>query len=303
MLRFLAAALLLAQSAQAASAYLFTGFKGNGEDGVYFAISNDGLKWDLLNAGKPFVPARQPGELMRDPQIARGPDGDFQMVWTWSWNLPAAIGHSSSHDLLHWSEHRMLDVMAKQPTAHNVWAPETYYESDQKRWLIIWSSTVPKDPTSTKASNLRDHRIWSTTTPDFTTFSDPRIFFDPGFSVIDATILSTGGDYRLLFKDEREEPLKKFIQSAAGTSLEGPWSDIGPPITESWNEGPSVLKVGDDYILYFDHYRTPQHYCAMRSSDLVHWSDITAQLSFPKGLRHGSFLAITAGEAARLRSR
>ena len=84
------------------------------------------------------------------------------------------VGHSSSHDLLHWSEHQMLDVMAKQPAVWNVWAPETYYETGENRWLFIWSSTVPKDPASTKASNLRDHRIRSVTTPDFRAFSDRR---------------------------------------------------------------------------------------------------------------------------------
>lgn len=303
MLRFVAAILVLAQGALAASSYLFVGFKGNGEDGVYFAISDDGYKWDLLNAGKPFILARKPGELMRDPQIARGPNGDFHMVWTWSWNAPPVVGHSSSHDLLNWSEHKMLEVMAKQPTAKNVWAPETYYDAAQNRWLIIWSSTVPKDPANTKASNLRDHRIWYVTTPDFVSLSEPKLFFDPGFSVIDGTLLQAGSGYRLFFKDEREQPVMKMIQYAVGPTMEGPWSNISEPVTEAWNEGPSALKVGEDYVVYFDHYRAPQHYAATRSSDLVHWTDVTDKLVFPKGMRHGSFLAITAEEAARLRAR
>jgi sucrose-6-phosphate hydrolase SacC (GH32 family) len=303
MLRFLLLLLVLTQAVHGAGSYLFTGFKANGADGVYFAISDDGYRWELLNGGKPFVATDKPGELMRDPQLARGPNGDFHMVWTWSWNLPAVIGHASSPDLVQWSEHKMLDAMAKQPGVRNVWAPETYYEKDQKRWLIIWSSTVPKDASQAKIPNLRDHRIWALTTPDFETLSEPKVFFDPGFSVIDGTLLEANGKYRLIFKDEREEPLKKFIQYAVGPAMEGPWLDLSAPITEAWNEGPSALKVGDEYLIYFDHYRTPQHYGAIRSKDLIHWTDVTDKLTFPKGLRHGSFLAITDKEAERLRNR
>lgn len=303
MLRIPCLLLLLTQTLAAAGSYLFCGFKGNGEDGVYFAISDNGYKWELLNSGKPFVLKDKPGELMRDPQLSRGPNGEFHMVWTWSWNVPAVIGHASSPDLITWSEHKMVNVMAKQPGTRNVWAPEAYYEKHKKRWLIIWSSTVPKDEAAAKVPNLRDHRIWSVTTPDFQTLSEPKLFFDPGFSVIDGTLLEANGKYHLIFKDEREEPLRKMIQYAVGPTLEGPWSDISAPLTEAWNEGPSALKVGDEYLIYCDHYRTPQHYEAIQSKDLVHWTNVTDKLTFPKGLRHGSFLAINVQEAARLRSR
>lgn len=282
---------------QGAGSYLFVGFKGNGEDGVYYAISDDGYRWELLNSGKPFVAVGKPGELMRDPHVSRGPDGKFHMVWTWSWNAPPVVGHASSSDLLTWSEHQMLPVMAKQPDTRNVWAPEAYYEKDSKRWLIIWSSTV-----NGETPNARDHRIWFVTTSDFETLSEPKIFFDPGFSVIDGTILEANGRYHLIFKDEREKPLKKFIQYAEGPTIEGPWSNISPPLTETWSEGPSAIKVGDEYLIYFDHYRTPQHYGLIRSKDLLHWIDASDNLSFPKGLRHGSFLAITSEEADRLRN-
>ena len=189
----------------------------------------------------------------------------------------------------------MLRVMEGKPGTRNVWAPEAYYESDKKRWLLIWSSTVSAD------MKARDHRIWSATTPDFQTLSEPRIFFDPGFSVIDATLLHAGSKYYLIFKDEREQPPRKIIQLTSGSSWEGPWGEISQPFTEAWNEGPAALKAGNEYLLYFDHYRQPQHYGVIRSKDLKQWTDASKDLAFPPGLRHGSFLAITSEEAARLR--
>lgn len=88
------------------------------------------------------------------------------------------------------------------------------------------------------------NRIYSAMTADFEHFTTPSVFFDPGYEVIDATILQTGSRYHLVFKDERKEPLKKFIQIASGPSIEGPWSGISEPFTESWSEGPSPMKIG-----------------------------------------------------------
>lgn len=121
--------------------------------------------------------------------------------------------------------------------------------------------------------------------------------------MIDGTILAANGRYYLIFKDERERPLKKIIQYVSGPGMEGPWSNMSPPLTEAWNEGPSALRVGDDFLIYFDHYRAPQHYGAIRSRDLKGWTDVTGELSFPQGLRHGSFLAINEKEASGMKDR
>ena len=122
--------------------WVFAGFKGNSEDGVYFAVSTDGYKWRLVNEGKPVLPPEVKGELMRDPFLQRGPDGKFAMVWTWGWR-DHTIGYAASADLLHWGLQRQLAVMANEPGALNVWAPAMYWEAKEKRWLIFWSSTIP----------------------------------------------------------------------------------------------------------------------------------------------------------------
>ena len=60
--------------------------------------------------------------------------------------------------------------------------------------------------------------------------------------------------------------------------------------------------MGDEYIVYYDHYRDPKHYGAVASKDLAHWSSITDKISFPAGAKHGSFLKISEKEARRLQA-
>jgi hypothetical protein len=281
--------------------WLFVGFRNNSEDGVYFAISKDGYHWSLVNDGKPILRQTEHGELMRDPFIQRGPDGNFRMAWTWSWGTPAILGYSTSTDLLHWTKQRPLPVTAAIPAAMNAWAPAMYYEPDKKCWLIFWSSTVPP---AGKAGSPLDHRIYATTTTDFKQFTPARIFFDPGFNVIDATLLPVrdeavsdkAGQYYLLFKDERTDPIEKHILAAKGPGMEGPWQEISAPLTETRSEGPAALAVPGGYLVYYDHYHDPQHYSAAFSTDLQHWADATAKISFPAGMRHGSFLHIETSE-------
>jgi hypothetical protein len=283
------------------SPWLFAGFKGNGEDGVYYAISPDGYNWTIANQDRPVFHQTEPNELMRDPFLQRGPDDSFHLVWTWSWNSPTSIGHSSSTDLIHWTPHQQLNVLANEPGAINAWAPALYYEPDHKRWLLFWSSTIPgRFPGDNSGDNGLNHRIFYTTTSDFIDLAPAKVFFDPGYSVIDATLVHTGSNYHLIFKDERKTPLKKVLQVASGPTMEGPWSKITPPISEPWSEGAAIIPVRDGYLAYYDHYRDPQHYGALFSTDLKTWTDATNRIAFPAKLRHGSFLRITRAEYDRI---
>jgi hypothetical protein len=288
---------------------LFAGFKRDSKDGVYYAVSLDGYHWKLANGGKPVVPPTGSGELMRDPFIQRAPDGGFRMVWTWAWYDPQIIGYSESEDLVAWAPHRTLSVMAAQSGARNVWAPAMYYEPAENRWLIFWASTIPgKFPGDTSGDGGLNHRIYSTTTTDFQAFTPAKVFFDPGYSVIDATELppaAPGRPFTLIFKDERKTPLEKHLLTATGPTAEGPWSSISEPISEAWSEGAAIIPVratADSpagYLAYYDHYSQGQHYGAIFSPDLVHWTDALAKIDFPAGMRHGSFLQITQAEYDR----
>ena len=302
MLRWIIALFLLSP-ALAAEDFLFVYFEGNGQTGVYYALSRDGYNWGPLNAGKPWLKPEKTGELMRDPFVARGPDGLFHMVWTWEWRTPR-IGYANSRDLVRWSPQREIPVMAGVAGVRNVWAPEVYWDRKHSRWMLIWSSTVDGrfPETAGTVTSGGNHRIYSMTTRDFREFSQPKVFFDPGYPVIDATILETKGKFHLIFKDERDKPLRKQMLIASGPSIEGPWSDITGPFTENWTEGPSALRLGAADVIYFDHYRAPLFSGAARSRDLKNWTAISEKVKFPAGAKHGGFLRITAKEASKLRA-
>jgi beta-xylosidase len=231
---------------------------------------------------------------MRDPSLAQGPDGTFHLVWTTGWGQPPVIGVAHSKDLIRWSEQKAVPVMNHEPTARNAWAPELFYDDAQRRWLIFWSSTIPGRFPDTDQSGDQDynHRIYFTATTDFETFTPTRLFYDGGFNVIDATLLKADGKFRLIVKDETKVPVKKNLRIALGDHADGPFGPAGPPITGDWVEGPSAIQIGGQFYIYFDHYAKPQYYGATRSGDLVHWQDVSAQVSFPKGTRHGTVLRV-----------
>ena len=78
-----AIACAVTSSLLADNVYLFSYFKGNGEDGLHLAYSHDGLKWLALKNDKSFLtPNIGKDKLMRDPSICQGPDGTYHMVWT-----------------------------------------------------------------------------------------------------------------------------------------------------------------------------------------------------------------------------
>ena len=267
-------------------AYLFSYFMGNGEDGLHLAWSRDGYQWKALNQGRSFL-APQVGEskLMRDPSMVRASDGTFHLVWTTAWK-GKTIGYAHSKDLIHWSEQKAVPVMAHEPNANNCWAPDLFFDRSTGQYVVVWATTVlaPGAPPPKEG----DHRLYSTTTRDFETFSPAKLFFDPGFSVIDGTLLEFDGRFRLVFKDERlGPPVSKFLQLAESGQAVGPWEKITPPFTQSWVEGPTCLNVDGEVVVYFDCYRD-KHYGAVKSKDLRHWEDVTARISMPEGIRHGT---------------
>jgi beta-xylosidase len=290
-----------------ATCYVFSYFVGNGEDGLHLAWSRDGLKWRALNGGQSLLtPTVGKSKLMRDPCITRGPDGLFHMVWTDSW-YGTTIGYASSPDLVHWSQQKSLSVMKDEPTVANCWAPEILYDAAAKYFRIFWSSTIPGrfPATEFEGKNDNNHRIYETTTRDFKTFSPTKLFFEPGFNVIDATLLNSGGKSYLFFKDETKFPQPaKNLRVALAPSLGGPYTVQPEPVTKQgqWVEGPTLLKVGRETYLYADAH-TEGRYIALRSRDLRRWENVTSQLEMPRGIRHGTALAVPASVVAALLKR
>ncbi|MEO6314543.1 MAG: glycoside hydrolase family 43 protein [Chitinophagaceae bacterium] len=286
------------------SVYMFSYFKDNGQDGLHLAYSHDGFTWTALNNDSSVLkPGVAKDKLMRDPCIIRGADNKFHMVWTVSWN-DGGIGYASSADLVHWSEQQFIPVMKGEPTARNCWAPEIFYDAGQRQYMIYWATTIPGRFArgDTAGDDKYNHRMYYVITKDFKNFSKAKLLYDQGFNVIDGTLQKMGKKYVLFLKDETKIPVQKNIRIVFSDKLTGNYGKPSAPITGNyWAEGPTVVRIGGQWIVYFDKY-TQHTYGAVSSPDLKTWVDISHKISFPKGSRHGTAFIITKKEFRSLQS-
>ncbi|MFT3870719.1 MAG: glycoside hydrolase family 43 protein [Nibricoccus sp.] len=285
--------------------FLFTYFYHHAAgDGLHLAWSRDGFSWEILNNDKPYLrPEVGESKLMRDPCLYRGPDGIFRLVWTTSWK-GKTIGYASSKDLIHWSAQKAIPVMAHESQAQNCWAPEIVWDEAKQHYLIFWSSTVLGRFRETENSNKGpegNHRIYATTTKDFEAFTPTRLLYDGGFNVIDASLAKDGDHWLMFVKNESARPkVEKNIRMIKAQTPEGPFSEASSAITGNyWAEGPSAIKVGDDWRVYFDKHRENK-YGVVISRDLVHWNDLSERTTFPKDARHGTVIAVPREVIERL---
>jgi len=279
----------LAQSTNpAAPVYLFSTFKEGEQDGLRFAFSYDGYFWS--NIPGVFLKSHVDAKIMRDPSIGRGPDGTWHLVWTSAWKGNNGFGYAYSQDLVHWSEQKFIPVMAHEPTVCNVWAPELFYDDKGKQFIICWASTIPGRFPDYLEPSTNNHRMYFTTTRDFKAFAPTKLFFDPGFSVIDCQILKDADRYVLLLKDNTRP--QRNIRVAFGDTPLGPWRDISTNLTANFTEGPSGLKVGDDWLIYYESYQA-HHYSALKARDFKSFTDVTAEMTFPPDLKHGTAFVAT----------
>lgn len=279
--------------------YLFTSFRGNGEDGLHLSYSLDGFKWEALRNDASFMKPLLGDKLVRDPCIRRGPDGIFHMVWTTGW-MEQGFGYAHSKDLVNWSEQTFVPVGKDLPGATNVWAPELFYDAKKDQWLIIWATTIKGlFPDSENDDGGHNHRQYYTVTRDFKEFSKARLYFDPGFCCIDGTLIEEGGKYHFIFKDERVG--KKCLKISTADNPEGPFSPATETFTRDWVEGPSAIKMGEEWFVFFDHYVKPEFYGALRSKDLTNWEDVSSKMTFPHNFRHGTVIEIDQKTLAGLR--
>jgi hypothetical protein len=303
-LRFLLLGAVVAVSAAAsAPAYLLAYFTRGGQSGLHLAWSADGFAWEALNGGRPVLPARVGGRdlLLRDPSVARGPDGTYHVVWTTGW-WERAIGYASTRDFVTWSEPRELPVMAHEPGTRNTWAPEVAWDEASGVFVIFWASTVhgrwPESGDGTSEDGL-NHRLYATTTKDFLSFTPTALFLDPGFNVIDATFLVADGRRWLVVKDETKFPVPaKHLRLAPAEGVSGPFGTFGAPVSPAglWVEGPSAVVIGGDRLIYYDAY-TEKRFGVLRSRDGRSWEDVSSRLRLPgegtpDRARHGTVLAV-----------
>lgn len=300
--------------------WLFSFFRGNGEAGVYLAWSEDGLRFQPLHDDRPiFPPAAWPGQnLTRDPSILYR-DGKFRAVWTSNWQ-GRVFGYAESTDLATWSEpHKVQpfsDALPAEDQPNNVWAPEIHWDPAQKDYVVLFSTTTERESRDGDGSNDNgrdgnDHRIYATRTVDGRKFTPAKLFFDQGFSVIDAQMTLDGDRWVMAIKHEQEIPRggKNLRLTFAPRNLSKPWTPAGSPVfgpgssirPKEMVEGACLVRVRELWHLYTDAF-ADGHYSLAISPDLKTWTDRTADLSMPpNNPRHGTFFRAPRSAVAFLK--
>jgi hypothetical protein len=279
--------------------YLFTSFHEPANEGLRLLWSNDAYQWNDLNHIylKPEVGA---AKIMRDPSMILGPDDSFHLVWTSAWKGNEGFGYASSKDGVQWSDEKIVPIMQAEPTTVNVWAPELFYDKDSSRYIIIWASTIPFRFEKGIEEENNNHRMYYTTTKDFSTFTPAKLFLDPKFSVIDAQIIRRADkDYVLILKDNTRP--NRNIKVAFANNPLGPWKDISQPFTTQLTEGPNLAKVRDGWLIYYDNYGMKKFGAAF-TTDFKTFTDASNKIKVPEGHKHGTILMITKRQLKALKN-
>lgn len=298
-LKLLLAFFIVLQSCKGSNEiYISTSFREPANEGLRYIYSEDGLNWDTV-PGVWLKPIIGNELVLRDPSITVSSDGVFHLVWTSSWKGDLGFGYAESKDLIHWSEPRMISVMKNEPSTINVWAPDIFYDDEKQEYIVVWASCIPyKFPKGIEEED-NNHRLYYITTKDFKTISKTKLLYDPGFSSIDATIVKRGkNDYVLVFKDNTRP--NRNLKVAFAKSPTGPYSKPSDAFTQSFVEGPTVEKVGEDYLIYFDEYREFT-YGAVKTRDFIHFQNISEEVSVPKGHKHGTIFKASSSILGKMK--
>ncbi|MFG2731958.1 family 43 glycosylhydrolase [Streptomyces canus] len=307
--------------------YLFAYFTGEGTaDGeqIRYALSrgNDPLHWRELNQGKPVLTSTIGEKGLRDPFVIRSPKGDkFYLIATdlrmyknssGSWDDVQRHGSKSvmiweSTDLVHWTDQRLVKVAPDN--AGNTWAPEAYWDDSLGEYVVFWASKLYADDDPGHTGSTYNKMLYATT-KDFRTFSAPKVWDDPGYSVIDSTVVKYKDTYYRYTKDERDptssSPCAKFITGEKSTSLTSTKYDLVADCIGSGamdrGEGPTVFKSNTEkkWYLFIDEYGG-RGYVPFETTDLDSgkWTPST-NYQLPASPRHGTVLPVTQKEYDRL---
>jgi hypothetical protein len=151
---------------------------------------------------------------------------------------------------------------------------------------------------TTASESKYNHRIYYTLTRDFRSYTHAKLLYNKEFNVIDASIRVLGKkNYIMFLKDETlVPPPQKNIRIARSKFFTKGYSQASAPITGNyWAEGPTALKIKNQWVVLFDKYNDGK-YGAVASADLVNWNDISDQVNVPEGLRHGTVFMVSAEE-------
>ena len=291
--------------------YLFTFFPSNTDENIYYAVSDNGYDYTVINKNKPVITAKDITVMggLRDPHILRGEDGRFYMVAT---DMRSELGWSSnrgmvlmrSDDLINWTSSKVHFPTRYAGTyfanVTRVWAPETIYDPVAKKYMVYFSILTNDGVVS------YDKVFYAYANEDFTDLEgEPTYFYDRGGATIDMDIVFNENDslYHAFYKNEGAGGICE-VTATTLTAPEGQegsqWSAPSGTLQQTTEavEGAGIFRLinSDDWILMYDCYMNG-HYQFCSSPDLFTFTfrkNTTTQGAFTP--RHGTVIPITEEE-------
>lgn len=268
----------------------------------------------------------------RDAYIGRGEAGDGYFITTTDmrqqtsgvWNN-YGMNLLRSGDLIHWRGATFnftqgKNIFADSESTTDVYATDEAYALINRVWApqFIWDATanggtgaylVYYSLLSSNPGDTYDRICYSYTDADFTTLTQPRLLFDPGFSVIDADIVYNPYDslYHMYYKREAANGSERGIYEATSKSLVGgDWTDVMHVTNEGTAqvEGSStVRRINEDaYNLYYMRYSNGSAYKYCQTDHLGLNASGSEALGGTGDFQHGSVMTVTSEEYTLLQS-
>ncbi len=286
---------------------------------AYLAVSRDGTTFTDVNGGAPVFDGKLLAEQkgVRDPHLARGPDGAFYLAMTdlhifgqragfrdtaWQrpeeehgWGNNRALVLMKSWDLIHWT-HAIFRVDLAFPELGDIdcaWAPETTYDPVARRMVVYFTIRYEN-----KNANL----YWAYADDAFTKLtSTPKMI--PGIGGIDGDLTLVGDQWHLFYVSDA-----KIFHAVSPRFSEGFVVDprrIDPETKPT--EAPNLFRrLGTDtWVLMYDVYGArPNNMGFSETTDFVSFQDFG---HFNEGRmkgtnferpKHGAVSYLTADELA-----
>jgi hypothetical protein len=249
------------------SGYIMVYFKDQ-DQCAYMAISRDGYNFTDINGGQRVfdgtILAEQKG--VRDPHIARGPDGAFYLAMTdlhifgqragyrdtewqrpqekYGWGNNRALVLMKSYDLIHWT-HSDFRVDTAFPELGDIdcsWAPETVYDEVAGKMIVYFTI---------RYNNRNANMYCSYANDDFTRLeTKPEMI--PGIGGIDGDITKVGNKFHLYYVSNAR--ILHAVSDKISTGYISEPNQINPDRVNT--EAPNLFKrLGTDkWVLMYDVY-------------------------------------------------
>lgn len=223
-------------------------------------------------------------------------NGNWGRAQTWG---SRSIMVWESNDLVNWTDQRMVEVAPEE--AGNTWAPEIMYDKTTGEYIVFWASRMFDDASHTGSAY---QKMMYSKTRDFYTFTEPKVYLDYGYSIIDTTMIEHDGKVYRFTKDEQDNgaaaPFGKMIFQEVGDSVLDPaFKMINQGVGNmKWVEGPTIFKSNTDekWYLFVDEFGG-RGYIPFETTNLASgiWT-LSSNYNLPANPRHGTVIPIKQSE-------